>query len=126
MTNEANMEKLVGDLKTLSHDAEAMPHARSEPRALKTQVREIKTTRERQDYDKRSQHGKAGGRLEAAVARRGGHAARHRRAGGRENDGTAGTFSLDARIRQGHLPADRGKDRRRREGRGQNHSGTSL
>jgi ElaB/YqjD/DUF883 family membrane-anchored ribosome-binding protein len=27
MTNEANMERLVGDLKTLSHDAEAMLHA---------------------------------------------------------------------------------------------------
>jgi len=27
MTNEANMEKLVADLKTLSHDAEAMLHA---------------------------------------------------------------------------------------------------
>ncbi len=27
MTNEANMEKLAGDLKTLSHDAEAMLHA---------------------------------------------------------------------------------------------------
>src|SRR5208337_4911437 len=27
MTNEANMEKLVGDLKTLSHDAEAVLHA---------------------------------------------------------------------------------------------------
>ncbi len=27
MTNEANMEKLVGDLKTLSRDAEAVLHA---------------------------------------------------------------------------------------------------
>ena len=27
MTNEANMERLVTDLKTLSHDAEAMLHA---------------------------------------------------------------------------------------------------
>jgi ElaB/YqjD/DUF883 family membrane-anchored ribosome-binding protein len=27
MTNEANMEKLVSDLKVLSHDAEAMLHA---------------------------------------------------------------------------------------------------
>ncbi|HEY1489487.1 MAG TPA: DUF883 family protein [Verrucomicrobiae bacterium] len=29
MTNEANIEKLVGDLKTLSHDAEAVLHATS-------------------------------------------------------------------------------------------------
>jgi ElaB/YqjD/DUF883 family membrane-anchored ribosome-binding protein len=29
MTNEANMDKLVADLKTLSHDAEAVLHATS-------------------------------------------------------------------------------------------------
>ena len=29
MTNEANMEKLVADLRTLSHDAEAVLHATS-------------------------------------------------------------------------------------------------